>query len=338
MASTPVFISFRASGLGGGVTDAQLFRIEPFAGYRWRDWTYAAHQRTDLKPLPLMSAERSAPLQGREVWFLVHGFNTDRDRGFMSLGAAVQEAMGLGVRTDPLFSPVDNLIPVLWPGDSAGFAPTRPLGYPNEIEDVRETAKHFARLLLDPRTRPARINFVTHSLGARVALDTLRLVTADANAPQVGTVLLMAAAADDDILDDPRFDGAVRAIERIIVLSSDTDRVLTWAFPPGDVLEAALHQGERPSLHALGKFGPRLKKDSPAAGKVEWRHHRVVQDHNDYNAWPWNFPSKDNGWNASRWRTHRFIRRAAIDYDPAHPDAWQEPDRPIVARVPRVSA
>jgi len=341
MARTPAFISFRAAGVGGGVTDAQMFRIEPFSGYRWRGWTYGAHGTTDLKPL-LSEADRGERLRDREVWFLIHGFNTDRDRGFMSSGAAVQEFMRLGVQADPAFPPFDDIMPVLWPGDAAGFKPIVGAAYPTQIEDVRETACRFASLLLDPATRPARINFITHSLGARVALDTLReMLDRDPMGPAPGTLLMMAPAADDDILDDPRFDKAVRALDRIVVLSSSRDRVLQWTFPAGDILEAILQRGrERTTARALGRFGPRLKADSPARGKTEWRHFQdwVGQDHNDYNAWPWAFAAKANGWDARRWRTHRFCRQAGVDHDASQPDAWREGDHALVAREPRLKS
>jgi hypothetical protein len=348
LALPPVFISFRAAGVGGGVTAAEMYGVKDFSrAYRWRGKTYA-NALASLRPDP-----RPARLKGRDVWFMVHGYNTDRDRGIMSLGAAAQEYLGMGVQAAqiataeydslgkprPAFAALEDLIPVLWPGDAQGIGFLKATSYPFEISDVRRTAEEFRKLLLGPETRPARINFITHSLGARVALDTLReLIAHSATPPAFGTVLMMAAAADDDILDDPRFARVVERVERFVVLSSFEDKVLELAFPVGDPIEAALHRGESASVRALGRYGPRLKKGSPAIGKVDWFQvrGRVGQDHDDYNPWPWNQPATSNGWSSKRWRAHRLSRHAGVDYDAGKPDAWREGDDQIVKRQPTI--
>lgn len=349
MADSPVFISFRAAGVGGGVTAAEMYAVKAFnAAWRWRDkgWSNA------LAPLP--AGERSARLRGRDVWFVVHGYNCNRDRGIMSLGAMAQEYLGRGVQSAqyagaaydalgmprPVFEAVEDMIPVLWPGDAPGIGFLKGASYPFEMTDVHRTAVEFGKLLRDPETRPGRVNFITHSLGARVALDTLRELAASPTPPAFGTVLMMAPAADDDILDDPRFARVVERTERFVVLSSFEDKVLELAFPVGDVVERALHWTERASVRALGRYGPRLKKDSPALGKVDWFQvrGRVEQDHNDYNPWPWDAPAASNGWSSKRWRAHRLTRHAGVDYDPARPDSWREAEDQIVKRLPMIES
>jgi len=349
--ASPIFISFRAAGAGGGVNAAEWYGVKGFAkGYRWRGKTY------DNALTPLPAAERRARLKGRDVWFVVHGYNCSRDRGIMSLGAAAQEYLGMGVQAAqyaaaryaalgsprPAFDPVEDIIPVLWPGDIQAPAFLSWASYPFEAADVQRTAEEFRKLLLDPETRPARINFITHSLGARVALDTLREVLARSTStpPAFGTVLMMAPAADDTILDDPRFAGVVKRVERFVILSSFEDWVLEWGFSFGDPVERALHWNEKASTRALGRFGPRLKAGSPATGKVDWFQvrGRVGQGHNDYMAWPWDTPPTANGWSEKRWRSHRFTRHLGVDHDPDRPDAWREPDDQIVKREPTVES
>lgn len=347
MTDGPAFISFRAGGVGGGVTAAEMYGVRGFSpAYRWKGRTWAGA----LTPLP--GPERGERLRGRDVWFVVHGFNTNRDRGIMSLGAMAQEYLGQGVQSAqyadaaydslglprPTFAPAEAMIPVLWPGDAPGLGILKGASYPLEIGDVYKTAVEFARLLSDPETRPARVNFITHSLGARVALDTLRNLAAGPTPPAFGTVLMMAPATDDDVLDDPRFARVVDRTERFVVVSSFKDVTLEYAFPIGDVLERALHWTERASVRAMGRFGPRLKKGSPALAKLDWFQMRdsVGQDHNDYNPWPWDkaIVADANGWSQKRWRAHRLTRHVGVDRDSGAPDSWREADNALLKSQP----
>jgi len=73
----------------------------------------------------------------------------------------------------------------------------------------------------------------------------------------VQQVCLMAAAIDDDSLSIPRvYRAAAGAARRVAVLASREDRVLKWAYPVGDLLQAFAFWRDSPGL-ALGYHGPR---------------------------------------------------------------------------------
>lgn len=179
--------------------------------------------------------------QRKEVAFLIHGFNVSR-----SAGSAELQALG-------------NLLPavaesaavaVLWPGDSW----SGPLCYPFETNKADDTAVELAKFIGDSLPQQPRISFVAHSLGCRVAMETvrqLRILSID-----VGQVCLMAGAIDNDSLaDSAEYRSAAQYAGRTAVLYSPSDNVLKLAYPAGNLLSAFLHWTET-SDAALGYTGP----------------------------------------------------------------------------------
>lgn len=113
------------------------------------------------------------------------------------------------------------------------------------LPDVRLTRKYFAQLIASSATQMARVSFVTHSMGARVVLETVQqtLIAAKKSGrrtPRFDTAILTAAATSDEVLDDPDYADAVAAIERFVIVSSRADTVLSGAFPLGDAVEQFL--------------------------------------------------------------------------------------------------
>lgn len=182
----------------------------------------------------------------KSVVFLLHGYDVNFDKGKEKLSRFA----------DSLPSMKDAaLVATLWPGDHWLGA----FSYPFEWRDARDTAVQFARFIGDNLRRDVPLSFVTHSLGARVAMDTVRTIC------QIGfrieQICLMAPAVDDDSLSDARvYRRATNHSRRVSVLSSVEDEVLKLAYPVGDLLYTLFYRGERWD-QALGYHGPRLEPE-----------------------------------------------------------------------------
>jgi hypothetical protein len=324
-------LSFRdlAAPRSGAVTSAvmlELRGVDP--AWAWNNPLSLRNRIGQGQAGVLSWAEVSAALRDKRVCFLVHGFNVNRDHGYTGEGALAQELLGLGpvFAGQPPAAMVDLVIPVLWPGD--WILPG--VNYPFELGDVRATGERFAEFLRSEAQTASRVSFVSHSLGARVVLETVaRAVAAGKPASELDLAILTAAAADDDVLDDPRYRMAIGALRQILVVSSMDDDVLGRVFPLGDAVEAALWQGEKASSRALGRFGPKaLKPGSAAAGKVRWFDidpaEKVGHDH--YFPEPWMKTPLANGYDPRRQRLSEFLR-AAFGAGPLHPH-WPI-DRPL---------
>lgn len=288
-------LSFRdmSTARCSAVTTAAVYDIDPVdAATVW--WNPPPKYRL------AMWDEVSAAVRRKHVCFLIHGFNVNRDNGYTGLGVMAQEFAGKGVlpRASPplnlLISDVDVVIPVLWAGDWY-----LPVNYPFLLPDIRLTARHFADFIWSSASRMRRVSFVTHSMGARVALETARAALAARDRytlPAFDTAIFTAGAAPDDIMDQADFADTIAAFRRFVVVSSSADTVLSGAFPWGNLAEQALWTDDPGSDVALGLHGPRLKPGSAALAKTTWY---ALTDHlhSDYVPAPSaptaNFP---NGW------------------------------------------
>ena len=216
-------LDFRAAEVGGGFAGPLLFD----------------ERGRVLDPGALLALGARAPLG-----FLLHGFNVDRSAGRQGLSefgrllrAAHPDLAG-------------TLVAVLWPGDDL----LSPLTYALEERDADETARRLAALC----TRTLRLreppSFVAHSLGCRVALETM----ARLHAAGLGSAhaVLMAGAVDADCLARAdRYRACVAAARSVAVLHSGADLVLRLAFPLGDAVAGFLFGGY--TRTALGLAGPR---------------------------------------------------------------------------------
>jgi hypothetical protein len=291
-------LSFRdmATPRCSAVTTAAMYKVDPVA------------PATVWSPAPGFTlaswSEVSALVKNKHVCFLVHGFNVNRDSGYTSLGAMTQEFTGagvLGTGSPPLdleIDGVDVIIPVLWAGDWY-----LPINYPFLLPDIRLTARHFADFIWSSTAMMRRVSFMTHSMGARVALETVRATLAGKDRytlPAFDTALLTAAAVADDIMDQAAFADTVAAFRRFVVVSSTADKVLSGYFPTGNAVEQALWLDDPGRDEALGLYGPRLKAGSAALAKTTW-YRLNDHDHGDYVPAPASpAPSFPNGWSAKR--------------------------------------
>lgn len=179
------------------------------------------------------------------VTLLLHGFNVslaDGKAGLLRLAELLPSAAGI--------------VAVLWPGDHW----LGPLSYSFEGRDADDSAFELARFL-DDRLRPdAAISLVGHSLGCRLGMETVKRL--DAVGRQVSRVCLMAPAIDDDSLSAPdEYQHETSRLSSVAAMSSVEDKVLKFAYPAGDLLQAFLFWQESGDF-ALGYHGPRKHRCS----------------------------------------------------------------------------
>jgi pimeloyl-ACP methyl ester carboxylesterase len=207
----------------------------------------------------------------RNVAFLVHGFNVSRSDGSAELQAlgGLLPSIGEGAA-----------VAVLWPGDSM----LGPISYPFETNKADDSAVELAKFIGDYLSHCPRISFVAHSLGARVALQTV-LQLRVMGIP-VHQVCLMAGAVDNDsVANSAEYRAAAQYATRVAVLYSASDKVLRFAYPAGNLLSAFLHWTSTTDA-ALGYSGPRTASgangDIPAGVLATAIPAQAGVDHSDY--------------------------------------------------------
>jgi hypothetical protein len=176
-------------------------------------------------------------IQGQDVFFAVHGFNVNQQDGLAHLGFWLDKLdVGNAVK-----------IGILWPGDC--FIPIF-IDYVVEGHEAIRSGGLLAAFLNANFTGAVNLSFASHSLGARVVLQTIRGLNL-----HVRRVLLMAGAIDDNCLTDEYADAA-KKIDQISLLTSKRDAVLAAAYPLGNPLQGIIDRGH-PYYHAaLGREGP----------------------------------------------------------------------------------
>ena len=176
-----------------------------------------------------------------KVVFLLHGYNTNRAKGRAAL-SRLAETLSLTIN--------DAFVAVLWPGDHW----TRAISYPFEGRDADDSATELARYIDRAIARNTELFFVSHSLGARVVMETVKRLSGY----PIRQILLMAPAIDDSSLANPKvYRGVSAAAERVAVLASTKDNTLKYAYPAGDALQAFVFFWKDVVDLALGYHGPR---------------------------------------------------------------------------------
>ena len=204
-------------------------------------------------------------IRGRHVLIGTHGFHVNRADGIACL-SNWESLLQLG-------SP-SVFIGLLWPGDSIW---AHGLDYPLEPKVADDAGALIAPFLDANCGSAASISFASHSLGARVVLETV----AKMNLP-VRRLMLMAGAIDDNCLVT-EFEGAAEKIKTISVLASTQDDVLSMLFPLGNLLGGIIAEGH-PWWHAaLGHSGPSNPKPGNFQAPFEipdwwgYGHHNYLQ-------------------------------------------------------------
>jgi hypothetical protein len=187
-------------------------------------------------------------IQGRHTLIGTHGFHVNRADGI----ACLSNWEGLLNLT-----PLSIFVGLLWPGDSIW---AHGLDYPEEPKIANDAGEHLIAPFLDANFGDAAsISFASHSLGARVVLQTVSKMSLP-----VRRVVLMAGAIDDNCLD-AEYQSVTAGVGEISVLASKKDDVLSALFPLGNLLGGIIAEGH-PWWHAaLGHCGP----SSPRPGNFQ---------------------------------------------------------------------
>src|ERR1700722_9976600 len=254
------FINLRSHPVGGWLdaSDPAKVQLSP----------PATQEGFNQRPVNL--GQFRADVRGQHVLIGTHGFNVNFVDG---VGALSYWGALLHLPPPSLF------VALLWPGDSVW---AHGLDYPEEPKVADETAEKLAPFLDDTLADAASVSFASHSLGARVLLQT-----ANHMGRPLRRATLMAGAIDDNCLN-AEFQAAARNIGEISVLASKKDLVLGLAFPLGNLFAGIIDQGH-PWWHgALGRYGP--TKPWPANFQApfeipdNWKygHHSYLQDNPPY--------------------------------------------------------
>ncbi|MGC2195986.1 MAG: alpha/beta hydrolase [Terriglobales bacterium] len=222
------FIDLRADSAGGNLVAS--------AG----DIVVRTDQQLNPNPASPLDPGLIQAIQGRDVLLGTHGFNVNRAAGISNLGHWT-EWLQLGAN--------GFFAGVLWPGDSR-WIPV--VDYPIEGNEAIKSGRLLSEYLTANFTGANSVSFASHSLGARVVLETVRNLP---NSFKLRTVTMMAPAIDDTCLGSEYQDAAIR-VGKISVLASNRDEVLQWAFPAGNLAAGIITRGD-PYWHgALGRYGP----------------------------------------------------------------------------------
>jgi hypothetical protein len=183
----------------------------------------------------------------RHVILLVHGYNVDQQHAIQSYQAVFTAAL----------SEVGYFF---WPGDASGGTIISTGSYPWEIPRAKESALRladFLRGLFGPGGGPTAVSLVGHSLGCRVILELLKIVTANpALWPEFRLVSLMAAAVPVDLAQfGADLQPGTRVPRSLQVFYSFSDRTLEFAFPPGQFAAFALGFEVADFGRAIGRYG-----------------------------------------------------------------------------------
>jgi hypothetical protein len=177
-------------------------------------------------------------IRGKNVLIGTHGFNVNRQSGIDSL-SCWDGLLDLG--------PNGIFVGLLWPGDSVWL---HALSYPEEPRIANEAGQLIGPWVDQNLSDAATISFASHSLGARVILETISKM-----ALPIRLCAVMAGALDDNCLNS-EFQPIVSRINEVAVLASKKDAVLADAFPIGNILGGVIAAGH-PWFHtALGRSGP----------------------------------------------------------------------------------
>jgi hypothetical protein len=230
------FLSTRAHSVGGPVAPVKVLDADrPGCSY-------------DL------TQELLEAIRGREVFFGVHGFEVNQDDGIAHLTYWLDNLQ------------IGNAIPIgiVWPGDCVVpiFA-----DYIYEGREAIASGELLATFLNENFTGVIALSFASHSLGARVVLQTIEGL---AETLRVRRAVLMAGALDDDCLT-AEYGIAANKIEEISLLASTSDDVLAFAYPLGNPLQGIIDRGH-PYYHAaLGQTGPALPYPTSPRLQANWQ-------------------------------------------------------------------
>ncbi len=233
-------------------------------------------------------------VNGKNVLFAVHGFDVSYQQGACSLGQ-LEPQLSLGLS--------DIYFGVLWPGDY--WIPV--INYPFEGDVAIDCGRRLATFCKLWLSRAQSISFVSHSLGARLVLETIENLDRTARA-----VCLTAAAVNKDCLST-EYAGATANSSAVSLLASHNDLPLRLAFPIADLIADLLHEDHTPFQPALGYDGPPRPAQPPIL--FPWQ----IPDGDDYGHGDYLPPASGLATTDAKW--HRVARFMANAYR-GQPQKW----------------
>jgi esterase/lipase superfamily enzyme len=170
-------------------------------------------------------------LQEKKICLLVHGYNNEHDE--------VRDAYQIleqNIKAQNLS--YDLIIGYSWPGGN------RALEWWDAKSRANAVARRFRLLLESFLPKEAKVDVISHSLGARVVLKALK----EASQPIVQNYYCMAAAVDNESIErNEEFYPALANLDSLFVFHSSKDEVLATAYRAAEF------------DNALGLFGPEDK-------------------------------------------------------------------------------
>ena len=207
-------------------------------------------------------------MQGKHVLILIHGFRNPLTNVASSYQRVLKGLIDAKLMNDPateIGEGYDLVLGFTWPGFET------PLGFFPAVPFANRSAGFFRSLLELASKNAKTVDVQTHSLGARVALQTL----AGGTEGFIDNLLLTAPAVDDESIEPGQeFNGALINCRRCLVYHSDKDNTLKIGYRLGDL------------DRALGLKGPQhpdiIKAKCPTVIVVNCK--KVVSSHGGYRA------------------------------------------------------
>lgn len=216
-----------------------------------------------------LTSELVAVIQGRDIFFATHGFEVNQDVGTTHLDCWLDNLQ------------IGNALPIgiLWPGDA-----TIPLfvDYIIEGHEAIASGKLLSKFLNTNFTGAVTLSFASHSLGARLVLQTIRGLASQFS---IRRILMMAGAIDNTCLTDEYQDvfKRISPTAEVSILASVEDDVLALAFPLANPIQRIIDHSHPYFRAALGHSGPAAPLPSSPPLEAGWQIPQTFEyGHHDY--------------------------------------------------------
>lgn len=223
--------------------------------------------------------------QRREIVLLIHGFNVNVCSAGCSYDLFLSNTSArIGSRSAMVYWAGDTVSRFPAPGERPGLGSKiiSALSYPKQRKHAVLSAQLLSSLIsssLRLRTN-VKLIIIAHSLGCRVALEFLNLLSALKNAKQISiplAVLMAPAVPLYAVLSGGHLRAAIETPDKVMIYRSMKDDILKWVFRPGQILERPFPEGWPISTRsALGRNGfgvsrpPNVQEEEKTCGHREY--------------------------------------------------------------------